>query len=64
MIPAAYVTEWHSHAPWSRDAGVEKDLGVSRALVEIFGDDTLAERLVLRGGTALYKLYVTPAALR
>ena len=62
MIPAAYITEWRSRAPWSQDAWVEQDLVMSRALVEIFGSDTLAERLAFRGGTALYKLHLTPAA--
>lgn len=62
MIPAAYVTEWRSQAPWSQDAWVEQDLVISRALVEIFSDDTLAKRLAFRGGTALYKLHMTPAA--
>ena len=33
---------------------------ISRALVEIFGDDRLAEALAFGGGTALYKLHLTP----
>ena len=62
MIPRAYITEWRSHAPWTEDAWVEQDLVISRAIVGIFGDAGLRERLAFRGGTALYKLYVTPAA--
>ena len=62
MIPKAYITEWRSHAPWTEDAWVEQDLVISRALVGIFGAAGVAERLAFRGGTALYKLYLTPAA--
>jgi predicted nucleotidyltransferase component of viral defense system len=62
VIPKAYITEWRSHAPWSQDAWVEQDLIISRALVDIFGAVDLAGRLAIRGGTALYKLYLTPAA--
>jgi len=62
VIPKAYITEWRSHAPWSQDAWVEQDLVISRALVNIFGAAGVAERLAFRGGTALYKLYLTPAA--
>jgi predicted nucleotidyltransferase component of viral defense system len=39
---------------------VEQDLVICRALVEIFSDDWLAERLAFRGGTALHKLYLNP----
>lgn len=46
---------------WRSDAQVEQDLIISRALVEIFSDDFLRENLAFRGGTALYKLYLTPA---
>lgn len=62
MIPAAYITEWRSHAPWAQDAWVEQDLIISRALVEIFGTEGPADSLAFRGGTALYKLHLTPAA--
>ena len=51
MIPRAHVTEWRATAPWSADAWVEQDLIISRAIVEIFGNDDIAERLAFRGGT-------------
>lgn len=60
MIPRDYVTEWRAHAPWAIDAQVEQDLVISRALVELFRIPGVAERLAFRGGTALYKLHVTP----
>ena len=62
MIPRDYITEWQARAPWIEDFQVEQDLVISRALVEIFSDRTLAGALAFRGGTALYKLYLTPPA--
>ena len=60
MIPADFITEWRSEAPWVESSQVEQDLVISRALVEIFDDDRLTEALAFRGGTALYKLHLTP----
>ena len=62
MIPRDYITQWRERAPWSEDFQVEQDLIISRALVEIFSDPALAGALAFRGGTALYKLYLTPPA--
>ena len=62
MIPRDYISEWRNHAPWNEDFQVEQDLVISRALVDIFSDPVLAKALAFRGGTALYKLYITPAA--
>ncbi|HEX5051583.1 MAG TPA: nucleotidyl transferase AbiEii/AbiGii toxin family protein [Planctomycetota bacterium] len=62
MIPRDYITEWRAHAPWADDAQVELDLVISRALVELFADPVLAERLAFRGGTALHKLFLLPPA--
>lgn len=62
MIPKAYITEWRSKAPWQDDFQVEQDLIIERALVEIFSDPFLKERMAFRGGTALHKLYLSPAA--
>lgn len=62
MIARDYITEWREHAPWIADAHVEQDLVISRALVEIFGVEELARRLAFRGGTALFKLHLRPAA--
>ena len=49
-------------APWQQDAQVEQDLVISRALVEMFRVEDLAQALAFRGGTALYKLHLRPAA--
>lgn len=62
MIPKDYITAWRAHAPWRQDAQVEQDLVISRAIVEMYRVDDIADRLAFRGGTAIYKLYVQPAA--
>ena len=62
MIPRDYVTEWRAEAPWVEDFQVEQDLVISRALVQIFSHPLLRDALAFRGGTALYKLYLKPAA--
>lgn len=62
MIPRDYITEWRARAPWADNAQVEQDLVICRALVNIFSHLVLKDALAFRGGTALYKLYLTPAA--
>ncbi|MDR3674661.1 MAG: nucleotidyl transferase AbiEii/AbiGii toxin family protein [Acidobacteriota bacterium] len=62
MIPRDYITEWRAVAPWVQDFQVEQDLVISRALVEIFSHPLLCDALAFRGGTALYKLHLKPAA--
>lgn len=58
MIPQAAINQWRKTAPWPQNSQVEQDLILSRALVEIFQDEVVSKSLVLRGGTALHKLYV------
>jgi predicted nucleotidyltransferase component of viral defense system len=60
VIPEAAITHWRHVVPWSQDAQVEQDLVLSRALVEIFRDPALASAFLLRGGTALHKLFISP----
>lgn len=62
MIPRDYITEWRAQAPWVDNFQVEQDLVICRALVEIFSHPLLKEALAFRGGTALYKLHLKPAA--
>ncbi len=62
MIPRDYITEWRAEAPWVQDFQVEQDLVICRALVEIFSHPVLKDALAFRGGTALYKLFLKPAA--
>ena len=60
MIDNHYIVEWSRQFPWRQDEFVEQDLLISRAIVAIYSDPYLAERLAWRGGTALYKLYLKP----
>jgi predicted nucleotidyltransferase component of viral defense system len=62
MIPRDYITAWRSQAPWIQDIQIEQDLIICRALIEIFSHRLLAQSLAFRGGTALYKLHIKPAA--
>lgn len=62
MIPQDHLTHWRNVAPWSNDEHVEQDLLLSRALVEIFNNEHLSKSLAFRGGTALHKLHLSPAA--
>ncbi len=62
MIPRDYITEWRAEAPWVQDLQVEQDLIISKALVDIFSHPLLGDTLAFRGGTALYKLHLRPAA--
>jgi len=62
MISPAYITEWSQQCPWISPAQVEQDLVLSRGLVEIYSDPVLRDRLLFRGGTALHKIVLQPAA--
>ncbi len=60
MIPRNYITEWKNNSEWHLDSQTEQDLIISRAIVEIFNNKILNERLAFRGGTALHKIYLKP----
>lgn len=62
MIPQSYITAWRSQAPWQENYQVEQDLIIQRALIDLFNHDFIRERLAFRGGTALHKLFLSPAA--
>ena len=62
MISRDFISEWRSEAPWPQGFQVEQDLVISRALVELFSNPLLHVSLAFRGGTALYKLHLKPAA--
>jgi hypothetical protein len=62
VIPKDFITEWRDRAPWVLDRQVEQDLVISRALVDLFSRERIAGALAFRGGTALYKLHLRPAA--
>lgn len=62
MIPQSYITAWRKQAPWQENYQVEQDLIIQRALIALFSDEFIKERLAFRGGTALHKLFLAPAA--
>lgn len=51
-------------AAWNETFHAEQHLIISSALVEVFSGPILAAALSFRGGTALYKLWVTPKSRR
>jgi len=48
VIPPADIVEWRKHAPWPLESQVEQDLVLSRALVELFRHDVIAERMAFQ----------------
>lgn len=62
MIPQSYITAWQKLAPWQENYQVEQDLIIHRTLIELFNDEFIRKRLAFRGGTALHKLFLAPAA--
>lgn len=62
MIPHYCLAEWRQEVPWIEDYQVEQDLIISRALIDLYKNPKIRKNLAFRGGTALNKLYVKPAA--
>ncbi|MBX9587573.1 MAG: nucleotidyl transferase AbiEii/AbiGii toxin family protein [Gammaproteobacteria bacterium] len=62
MIPDYCIAEWRQEVPWIQDYQVEQDLIITRALVSLYENPVIRDSLVFRGGTALHKLFITPAA--
>jgi len=62
MIPQSYITAWQKQAPWRENFQVEQDLIIQRSLIALFNDEFIRDRLAFRGGTALHKLFLAPAA--
>lgn len=60
MIPQRYIIEWSEFAPWQANEQIEQDLIICRSLVELFSDESIAEKVAFRGGTALHKLFLEP----
>ena len=60
MIPENFVEEWKKVGPWQSLSMVEQDLIISRALVELYNNPEIRNRLAFRGGIALNKLYINP----
>lgn len=62
MIPHREIIAWREHAPWPNDVQVEQDLLITRCVAAIFTDEFLRFNLAMRGGTALHKVHLAPAA--
>jgi predicted nucleotidyltransferase component of viral defense system len=60
MIDERFIADWASMHPWKFNEYVEQDLVICRAVIAIFSDSFLSERLVWKGGTALHKLFLPP----
>ena len=60
MLPRRYIEEWKEFAPWPEDAQVEQDLVIEKAIIQLFGDSFLQQRMAFRGGTALHKMFLKP----
>lgn len=56
MIPYDTITAWGVSHPWPSREQVEQDMLLSKAIVDIFTNEMLAEELIFRGGTALHKM--------
>jgi predicted nucleotidyltransferase component of viral defense system len=62
VFPQADIVRWRKVAPWADDDDVEQDLVITLALFDIFRDTLLRGALAFRGGTALHKVHLAPAA--
>jgi len=62
MIPNYLITAWRKQVNWPEDFQVEQDLIISRALINLYEREKIYTSLAFRGGTALNKLYLKPAA--
>ena len=61
MITRQAIIEWREIAPWILPVQVEQDLIIGRALIELFSDEFLKNRLAFRGGTSIHRLFMSPA---
>ena len=62
MIPENFIESWRLHTQWQTLSMVEHDLVISRALVCLYSNLKIKDSLIFRGGTALNKLFIKPAA--
>jgi predicted nucleotidyltransferase component of viral defense system len=62
MISENLLIGWRKNAPWRSLEMIEQDLILNRALVSMYGNKKIRDNLIFRGGTALNKIYLKPAA--
>jgi len=56
LIPASYIQDWSTKAPWADARQIEQDLIISRALCDLMNAPMLKDKIAFRGGTAINKL--------
>jgi predicted nucleotidyltransferase component of viral defense system len=61
MIPATAITSWGETHHWPTREQIEQDFLLSQAICEIANNKILGQELVMRGGTALHKLFLPEA---
>jgi len=61
MIQRPAIIEWRENAPWPSNDQIEHDLVLSRAICDLYQNPLIQEQLAFRGGTALHKLFISPA---
>jgi hypothetical protein len=59
MIPYNTITAWGVAHPWPTREQIEQDLLLSQAICEISNDSFLGKELVIRGGTAFHKMFLS-----
>jgi predicted nucleotidyltransferase component of viral defense system len=62
MINEMLVLNWKEKADWQTLQMIEQDLILSKALVCLFANEEINDKLVFRGGTALNKLFLKPSS--
>ncbi len=60
MIPQRTIAEWHKNVAWSTQDMIERDIVISKALISLYSNPIIQEKLIFRGGTALNKLHINP----
>lgn len=58
MISKGLIDHWSQLVPWRFNEFIEQDLILTRLLIQLYSNTTIAESLVFRGGTALHKLFL------
>ena len=61
MIPATTITSWGETHHWPTREQIEQDFLLSQAICEIANNTILGQELVMRGGTAIHKLFLPEA---
>jgi predicted nucleotidyltransferase component of viral defense system len=62
MIEKEYLERQKKYIRWKSNYMVEQDMIISRVLESLYSNDLIRDTLVFKGGTALNKLFFSPAA--